>query len=276
MFARTVLRSSSVLVASASIGRVECFAAIGSGLLHRVVAQAHVHVPSTPAPAIIHHDGAPPLHQSLHRHFASLSGGGDDAPPSSTLPKLKVLSKISVTANNGSLLRIRHHSELTNTDMTFSLFLPSTYNNILRSKGHSTPALYWLSGLTCDDTNFAIKAGAFARADAEGIALVIPDTSPRGEDVADDEGYDLGKGAGFYVDATEAPWSDHYKMYSYITRELPSIVEEAYGVGNDAKSIFGHSMGGHGALTIAFKDPESWASVSAFAPISNPTNCAWG
>jgi S-(hydroxymethyl)glutathione dehydrogenase/alcohol dehydrogenase len=160
--------------------------------------------------------------------------------------------------------------------MTFGLFLPSTHKNVLRSKGQSTPALFWLSGLTCDDTNFSTKAGAFESADREGIALVIPDTSPRGEDVPDDDNnYDLGQGAGFYVDATEAPWSDNFKMYKYVTEELPGLVQEAYGVG-EVKSVFGHSMGGHGALTVAFRDPKSWASVSAFAPINNPTNCPWG
>lgn len=123
-----------------------------------------------------------------------------------------------------------------------------------------------------------MKANAFASADREGIALVIPDTSPRGDNVPDDDNYDLGKGAGFYVDATNEPWSTNYNMYSYITNELPSLLEYEYGVGNDAKSIFGHSMGGHGALTIAMKDPTttSWASVSAFSPICNPTNCPWG
>ena len=135
----------------------------------------------------------------------------------------------------------------------------------------------FIGGLTCDDTNFSMKANAFASADREGIALVIPDTSPRGdEDVPDDDSYDLGKGAGFYLDATNEPWSTNYNMYSYITNELPSLLENEYGVGNDAKSIFGHSMGGHGALTIAQKDPTNWASVSAFSPICNPTNCSWG
>ena len=138
--------------------------------------------------------------------------------------------------------------------------------------------LDYAGGLTCDDTNFSMKANAFASADREGIALVIPDTSPRGDNVPDDDNYDLGKGAGFYVDATNEPWSTNYNMYSYITNELPSLLEYEYGVGNDAKSIFGHSMGGHGALTIAMKDPTttSWASVSAFSPICNPTNCPWG
>ena len=121
--------------------------------------------------------------------------------------------------------------------MIFSLFLPSTY----RSKSQSIPALFWLSGLTCDDTNFSIKAGAFEKADREGIALVMPDTSPKGSDIPDDEKYDLGQGAGFYVDATEEPWSDHFKMYSYISSELPSLLRDEYGIG-EVKSIFGHSV----------------------------------
>ena len=164
--------------------------------------------------------------------------------------KLQVISQISVTANNGRLLRIRHHSQSTKTDMTFSLFLPSSYKNLLRSStknknkvNQSIPALYWLSGLTCDDTNFSIKAGAFEYADREGIALVIPDTSPKGEGVPNDDNYDLGQGAGFYVDATQEPWGEHYNMYEYVTKELPGLVEEGYGVGVAAKSIFGHSMG---------------------------------
>lgn len=135
----------------------------------------------------------------------------------------------------------------------------------------------YIGGLTCDDTNFSMKANAFASADREGIALVIPDTSPRGDDsVPNDDGYDLGKGAGFYIDATNEPWNTNYNMYSYITQELPMLVQEHYGVGVNAKSICGHSMGGHGALTIGMKDPTSWISVSAFSPICNPTNCPWG
>ena len=207
----------------------------------------------------------------IFRHFATSTKGGSET----MSQHLQVLSRISVTANNGSLLRIRHKSESTNTEMTFSLFLPSSYKTYLRSKNQPMPALFWLSGLTCDDTNFTMKAGAFASAEREGIALVIPDTSPRGECVPDDDGYDLGVGAGFFVDATEAPWSDNYKMHSYVTKELPELVEEHYGVGK-IRSIFGHSMGGHGALTIAFEDPSSWASVSALAPLCNPTQAALG
>ena len=168
------------------------------------------------------------------RHFATAPATSSD---------VQVLSKISVTANNGSLLRIRHASESTKTDMVFGLFLPSSHGKVLRSKGQSTPALFWLSGLTCDDTNFSTKAGAFEAAERQGIALVIPDTSPRGEKVADDGGYDLGQGAGFYVDATQEPWKDNFQMYSYVAKELPKIVQEHYNVGS-VKSIAGHSMGG--------------------------------
>ena len=190
-----------------------------------------------------------------------------------TASAVQEISRITVTPNKGSLIRLRHASSSTGTDMVLSLFLPGSY--FKRFRGQAIPAMFWLSGLTCDDTNFSTKAGAFAAADREGVALVIPDTSPRGEGVPNDEGYDLGQGAGFYVDATEDPWKEHFKMYTYIQEELPALLLEQYGVG-EVKSIFGHSMGGHGALTLAFKKPEAWTSVSAFAPIANPTNCPWG
>jgi S-formylglutathione hydrolase len=143
--------------------------------------------------------------------------------------------------------------------MIFGLYLPSKLSE-------DTPVLYWLSGLTCDDTNFAIKAGsrAFAAAEIQGIALVMPDTSPRGEGVPNVDSYDLGVGAGFYVNATEEPYSTHYHMYNYITQELPAVLKEEWGIGA-IKGISGHSMGGHGALTIALKSPSEWASVSAFS-----------
>lgn len=192
--------------------------------------------------------------------------------PATAASTLQELSRITVTPNKGSLVRIKHSSTSTKTDMVFSLFLPGGP----KFRGQTTPALFWLSGLTCDDTNFSTKAGAFAAADREGIALVIPDTSPRGEGVANDEAYDLGQGAGFYVDATQEPWSEHFNMYSYIQDELPALLLEKYNIGGDVKSISGHSMGGHGALSLAFKEPEAWTSVSAFAPIANPTNCPWG
>ena len=137
------------------------------------------------------------------------------------------------------------------------------------------PVLYWLSGLTCTEQNFITKAGAQRYAAEHGIILVAPDTSPRGEDVADAEGYDLGKGAGFYVNATQAPWASHYRMYDYIVDELPAWVE-ADPVASDRRAISGHSMGGHGALTIALKNPGRYRSVSAFSPIVAPTQVPWG
>uniref|UniRef100_A0A7S2RRR9 S-formylglutathione hydrolase n=1 Tax=Eucampia antarctica TaxID=49252 RepID=A0A7S2RRR9_9STRA len=156
--------------------------------------------------------------------------------------------------------------------MIFGLFLPSCH------KRKITPVLFWLSGLTCDDTNFATKAGsqAFSAAEQQGIAICMPDTSPRhSEDVPNVDSYDLGIGAGFYVDATTDTYKNHYNMYSYITEELPSLLEKEYDL--TIKSISGHSMGGHGALTIALREgPTKWASVSAFAPICNPTRCPWG
>jgi len=188
-------------------------------------------------------------------------------------PALTVVSKTKVGkgTNGGYYHRIKHFSASTGTDMTFGLFLPSTYD-----LSSSTPVMFWLSGLTCDDTNFAQKAGAkaFDAAEKEGIAIVMPDTSPRGDGVADDDGYDLGQGAGFYVDATEKPFSKNFHMRSYIASELPDLLENEFKLG--AKSIIGHSMGGYGALSIAFEDPSSWAAVSAFAPIANPCECPWG
>lgn len=163
-----------------------------------------------------------------------------------------------------------HSSASLNCDMRFAIFLPPN-----ASSDKPVPVLYWLSGLTCTDENFMQKAGAFKYAVEQGIAIVAPDTSPRGEDVADHDGYDLGKGAGFYLNATEAPWSHHYQMYDYITKELPAIVEANFPVNNN-KSISGHSMGGHGALTIGLKNQQVYKSISAFSPITNPVNCPWG
>ena len=155
-------------------------------------------------------------------------------------------------------------------EMRFGLYLPEA-----ALRGALCPVLYWLSGLTCTEQNFITKAGAQRCAAEHGIALVIPDTSPRGDDVADADGYDLGKGAGFYVDATQVPWSAHYRMYSYIVDELPALVEAHFPV-TDARAISGHSMGGHGALTIALKNPGRYRSVSAFSPIVAPTQVPWG
>ena len=203
---------------------------------------------------------------------SSASSGGSN---------VEVLSEVSVSgtgSKKGTLLRVRHMSTSTSTPMTFALFLPSAYA-LSSSSASSIPALYWLSGLTCDDTNFSTKASAaFAAAEGEGLAIVIPDTSPRGDAVPDADGYDLGQGAGFYVDATAEPWSAHYRMRTYVSEELPALISSAFnGVGSAAKSICGHSMGGHGALTLALSDPAgSWTSVSALAPICNPTECPWG
>ena len=166
----------------------------------------------------------------------------------------------------GRQQRWRHDSTSLNCAMTFSIFLPPTEN---------PPVLFWLSGLTCNDENFTTKAGAQRLAAELGIALVMPDTSPRGDDVADDAGYDLGKGAGFYLNATEQPWAHHYRMYDYIRDELPALIQSGFAV-SDRCAISGHSMGGHGALIMALKNPGKYASVSAFAPIVNPTQVPWG
>ncbi|PLW69588.1 S-formylglutathione hydrolase [Pseudohalioglobus lutimaris] len=163
-----------------------------------------------------------------------------------------------------------HYSESLNCTMRFAIYLPPNASN-----GDKVPVLYWLSGLTCTDENFIHKAGAQRLAAELGIAIVVPDTSPRGEGVADDDNYDLGQGAGFYVNATQEPWSSHYHMYDYVVDELPRLVESTFPV-SDKRAISGHSMGGHGALVIALRNPERYASVSAFSPITNPMNCPWG
>lgn len=163
-----------------------------------------------------------------------------------------------------------HVSSTLNCTMRFAIFLPPQ-----ASTGAKVPVLYWLSGLTCTDENFMQKASAQRLAAELGIAIVAPDTSPRGEDVADDEGYDLGQGAGFYVNATQAPWNRHYQMYDYVVNELPELIESMFPV-SDQRSISGHSMGGHGALVIALRNAERYQSVSAFSPITNPMNCPWG
>lgn len=163
-----------------------------------------------------------------------------------------------------------HTSAVLNCAMRFAVFLPPS-----ASKNTPVPVLYWLSGLTCTDENFMQKAGAFRAAAEAGIAIVAPDTSPRGEGVANDEGYDLGQGAGFYVNATQAPWAEHYRMYDYIVSELPKIIESNFPV-SDKRSISGHSMGGHGALVLGLRNAELYSSISAFSPIANPMKCPWG
>jgi S-formylglutathione hydrolase len=163
-----------------------------------------------------------------------------------------------------------HVSSTLNCTMRFAIFLPPQ-----ASTGAKVPVLYWLSGLTCSDENFMQKAGAQRLAAELGMAIVAPDTSPRGEGVANDDGYDLGQGAGFYVNATQAPWNRHFQMYDYVVNELPDLIESMFPV-SDKRAIAGHSMGGHGALTIALRNPERYQSVSAFSPINNPINCPWG
>ena len=169
----------------------------------------------------------------------------------------------------GRQVRYKHNSAVLNCDMQFSVFLPP------QAAERKVPALYWLSGLTCSDENFSVKAGAQRVAAELGIALIIPDTSPRGDGVADDPAYDLGQGAGFYVNATQAPWAQHYQMYDYILTELPTLLETELPL-SDQRAISGHSMGGHGALVLALRNPQRFTSVSAFAPIANPLNCPWG
>lgn len=177
----------------------------------------------------------------------------------------------SVKCFGGHQVRYEHESNVLQCTMRFSVFLPPQAANA------RVPALYWLSGLTCNDENFSSKAGAQRAAAELGLALIIPDTSPRGDDVADDPdgAYDFGLGAGFYVNATEAPFAKNYQMDSYIVSELRELVEAELPL-NGLRSIAGHSMGGHGAIALALRNPGLYRSVSAFAPIANPTQCAWG
>jgi len=165
----------------------------------------------------------------------------------------------------------RHDSAETGTPMRCAVFLPPA------AQAGPVPVLYFLSGLTCTEENFTVKAGAQRRAAELGLALVMPDTSPRGTDLpGEHDSYDFGSGAGFYVDASEAPWAVNYRMYSYVTRELPALVAEQFAVDEARTGIFGHSMGGHGALVCALRNPGRFRSVSAFAPIAAPMHCPWG
>jgi S-formylglutathione hydrolase len=170
--------------------------------------------------------------------------------------------------HGGTLRYCRHDSAATGTPMRFSLFVPPGEGPF--------PVLVWLSGLTCTEDNFTTKAGAYAAAAEHGVVLVAPDTSPRGEGVPDDPAYDLGQGAGFYLNATQDPWADHFQMETYITRDLLEAVAEAAPVDAGRCGIFGHSMGGHGALSLALRHPDLFHSVSAFAPICAPKRCEWG
>jgi S-formylglutathione hydrolase len=163
-----------------------------------------------------------------------------------------------------------HASQVTGCDMTFGLFLPE------EAETNEVPVIWYLSGLTCTHENAMVKAGAQRWAAEMGVAVVFPDTSPRGEGVANDAAYDLGQGAGFYVNATEAPWKPHFRMWDYVTDELPRLLFNAFPLAEDSQAITGHSMGGHGALTIAMSFPGRFRSVSAFAPICNPTASDWG
>ena len=169
--------------------------------------------------------------------------------------------------HGGTLRYLKHDSAVTGTSMTLSVFTPPGEGLF--------PVLIWLSGLTCTEDNFTTKAGAYAAAAEHGVIIVAPDTSPRGEGVADDPAWDLGQGAGFYVDATEAPWTPHFRMESYVVGELIGLIDAEFPT-TGARSISGHSMGGHGALTLALRHPHLFRSVSAFAPISSPTRCPWG
>lgn len=172
---------------------------------------------------------------------------------------------------DGWLERFQHASQTCNCTMTFSVYLPP------QAQHGPVPAVYWLSGLTCTDENFMIKAGAQRYAAELGIALIAPDTSPRGAGIpGEDEDWDFGTGAGFYVNATQQPWAQHYNMYDYVTQELPALIEEHLPVAPGRKSVSGHSMGGHGALVVALKNPGAYRSVSAFAPVCSPTRCPWG
>lgn len=173
---------------------------------------------------------------------------------------------------DGTVGFYRHRSEVNGCDMRFAVFVPP------QAATHKVPVLTWLSGLTCTEETFMVKSGAQRVAAELGLMLVAPDTSPRGEGVPDDpEGaYDFGLGAGFYLNATQAPWRQHYRMYDYVTRELPEVVFAEFPGDRERQGIFGHSMGGHGALTIGLKNPGTYRSLSAFAPISNPVDCPWG
>ncbi len=173
----------------------------------------------------------------------------------------------SHAVHGGSLRYLTHDSVTTGTPMTLSVFVPAGEGPF--------PVLIWLSGLTCTEDNFTTKAGAYAAAAVHGVVIVAPDTSPRGEGAADDPAYDLGQGAGFYVDATEAPWTPHFRMETYVVEELIGLIDAEFPT-TKARSISGHSMGGHGALTLALRHPHLFRSVSAFAPISSPTRCPWG
>ena len=192
--------------------------------------------------------------------------------PDQALSAVSPLTQVAANRSFGGEQRVyTHAAQSTACTMRFGVYLPP------QAGERRVPVLYWLSGLTCTEENFIAKAGAQRVAAELGVAIVVPDTSPRGIDIAGDhDNYDFGVGAGFYVDATVAPWSAHYRMYTYVAEELPALIAAHFPVDALRTGIFGHSMGGHGALTIAFKHPERFRSVSAFAPIASPLRCPWG
>jgi S-formylglutathione hydrolase len=181
---------------------------------------------------------------------------------------MTLVTKSTHACHGGVQSFLRHGSVATGVEMAFAVFTPP-------GKGPH-PVLWCLAGLTCTEENFPIKAGAQARAAELGLMLIAPDTSPRGEGVADDPAYDLGQGAGFYLDATEAPWAPHFRMRTWLEEELPTLIGASFPADTGRQAITGHSMGGHGALTLALRSPARFASVSAFAPIVSPMNCPWG
>ena len=171
----------------------------------------------------------------------------------------------------GELLRFEHDSSACNAPMRFAIYLPPQVQT------GSCPVVYWLSGLTCNEENFMLKSGAQRAAAQLGMILVAPDTSPRDTGTpGEDDDWDIGSGAGFYINATQAPWSNHYRMYDYVTDELPALIESNFPADGSRRCISGHSMGGHGALVVALRNPDRYRSVSAFAPICAPGNCPWG
>jgi S-formylglutathione hydrolase len=174
-------------------------------------------------------------------------------------------------SHGGRQLVVKHASSATSTDMTFSIFLPPQ-----AEEGAKLPIVWYLSGLTCTHANVTEKGEYRTTCAERGLIFVAPDTSPRGDDVPDSDGYDFGKGAGFYVDATEQPWAKHFRMWTYVTDELPALLASEFPVDMDRQGIMGHSMGGHGALTVALSFPDRFRSISAFAPIVAATQVPWG
>lgn len=181
---------------------------------------------------------------------------------------LKMLKK--QRSFNGEQIKYTHYSQTLKCDMTFSLYLPSNEEN------KEIPLIWWLSGLSCNDDNFTLKSGFQRLADKYQTAVIMPDTSPRGHEVSDFDYWDLGQGAGFYLDATQMPWSKNYKVYTYITQELTNLIPELIPNFSGKESIMGHSMGGHGALTIGIKNSDRFKAISAFAPILSPMESPWG